>query len=210
MKDTIFDFAAFDERVHENYLAFQGALQNSKDHQSESLLQTNFFQSVLKDTMECLLQSKESRRMPVKMIVSILENKGILSVQEAKNAMKLCEIRDTIAHCIDFKSIEEDLDKLIRTMDLGFVILESVKEIPPEDPYGIVQAVQTIARNSLKWNIYQRLDYVSYNLAMSIRDEVYDLREPNPLIATSDEPPLTEEELKESRDLEYHSNNNIP
>jgi len=208
MKDNVFDFDAFDDKVHENYLAFQGALQNSKDHKSESLLQTNYFQSILKNSMECLLQSKEARRIPVKLIISILESKGILSAQEAKDAMKIYDIRDTIAHCIDYESIEGDLDKLIRTMDLGLAPI-----LPEEEKYhldSIIEAVQTIARNSLTWNMYQRLDYVCFNLGVQINDEMYELREPNPLVATGYEPPLTEEELKESRDLEYHSNNDIP
>lgn len=202
MKETSFNFDAFDDRVHENYLAFQGELQSSKDHKSESLLQTNYFQSVLKDSMECFLQSKEARRIPVKLIVSILEDKEILSVQEAKDAMKICDIRDSIAHCINFKLIEEDLDKLIRTMDLGFVVMEPVDEL--------TKAVQQIRKNSLNWNMYQRLDHVCYNLAIQIKSKTYELREPNPLVTTFDEPELTDKDRKEIDYYMYHSNNDIP
>lgn len=202
MKETSFNFDAFDDRVHENYLAFQGELQNSKDHKSESLLQTNYFQSILKDSMECFLQSKEARKIPVKLIVSILENKGILSVQEAKDAMKICTIRDSIAHCIDFKSIEGDLEKLIRTMDLGFVVMQPVDEL--------TKAVQEIRKNSLNWNMYQRLDFVCFNLAIHIQSKTYELRTPNPLVATFDEPSLTDDDRKEIEDFLYHSNNDIP
>ncbi|MCH9657471.1 hypothetical protein K0U27_02040 [archaeon] len=208
MKETPFDFHVFDDKVHENYLAFQGALQTSKDHQSESLLQTNFFQNILKDSIECLLQSKESRRTPVKLIVSILENKGILSTQEAKDAMKICQIRDDIAHCIDFKSIEGDLDKLIRTMDLGFPVIPLEEEEYHLDK--VIEALHSIARNSLTWNMYQRLDYICHMIAGHIQSELYELREPNPLVSTEYEPPLTDKDRKEIDDYMYHSNNDIP
>jgi len=208
MKETKFDFDAFDDKVYYYYLAFQGALQKTKDHKTESLIQTNFFQSVLKNAMECLLQSKAARKIPVKLIVTILENKGILSAQEAKDAMKICDIRDKLAHNIEFGTIEKELGEIIRTMHLGFRIVEPEEDESHLDSF--IQAIRSIAKKSLTWDIYQRLDYVCYNLGVHINGEIYEIREPNPLVATGYEPPLTEKELQESRDLDYHSNNKIP
>ena len=60
--------------------------------------------------MESILQSKEARRIPIKLIVSILEDKEIFSSEEA---MKMCEIREMFAHRVNLKSIEEDTEKLL-------------------------------------------------------------------------------------------------
>jgi len=158
-----FDFDEFDKRIHEDYLAYQGELQQTNDKKGIALLNTNYFQSCLKDSMESILQSKEARRIPIKLIVSILEDKEIFSSEEAKQAMKICEIRDMFAHRVNLKSIEEDAEKLLSTISM---------EIPHTELEwdGIEMNIELVNDDGewKKMDLYQKLDLICFELSATV------------------------------------------
>lgn len=162
-----FDFDKFDKRTHEEYLAYQGELQQTHDKKGIALLNTNYFQSCLKDSMESILQSKEARRIPVKLIVSILEDKGIFSSDEAKQAMKICEIRDWFAHRVNLKSIEEDVEESLRSIsvDIPHVDLDW-------DGFEMDFEMVTDGEEWRIFDVYQKLDFLCYDLSMQVENEV--------------------------------------
>jgi hypothetical protein len=155
-----FDFDEFDKRIHEYCLAYQGELQQTNDKKGIALLNTNYFQSSLKDLMESVLQSKEARRIPIKLIVSVLEDKKIFSSEEAKQSMKICEIRDLFAHRVNLKSIEEDTEKLLSTIRM---------EIPhPELEWDGLEMNIELVNDDNEWkklDLYQKLDLICFELS---------------------------------------------
>ena len=101
-----FNYEEFDKRIHQEYMTYQMNLQQTDNKKEIAGRHTNRFQSCLKESRENMLQSKEARRIPVKLIISILNNRGILRSEKAKDAMKICDIRDWFAHRVNVKSIE--------------------------------------------------------------------------------------------------------
>jgi hypothetical protein len=89
-----FDCDELSERIHQEYATYQMNLIQTDSKKAIALLQTNYFQNCLKDLMENILQSKEVRRIPIKLIISILKNREILSSEKAIDVIKICDIRD--------------------------------------------------------------------------------------------------------------------
>lgn len=161
-----FDYEAFDERVHQNYEAYQGELHQTNDKKGIALLQTNYFQSCLKDSMESILQSKNARQIPIKLIVSIFEDIGMLTNEEAKIAMKICDIRDWFAHSVNLKSTEKKAYELICTIDLQIPHMEMEWD-------GIEMNYEMVNNDeeSKYWDLYQRLDFICFDLGMTLEHE---------------------------------------
>ena len=123
-----FDCKEFHERTRQEYETYQMTLQQTQNKKEMALLHTNYFQNCLKDSMEKILQSKEGRRIPVKLIISILKDRGTLNPVKANDAMKICDVRDWFTHRINVKSIEEDAEELIRTINTRYPVQESMTD----------------------------------------------------------------------------------
>ena len=161
-----FDYDAFDEKVQQNYEEYEGELQHTNDKKGIALLQTNYFQSCLKDAMESILHSSKARKIPIKLIVSVFEETGVLTNEDASRALKICEIRDWFAHRVNLKSIEEDSKKLIQDitidaphMDLVWGGLDFELELMKDD------------EESTYWDSYQKLDFICMDLGMKLKHE---------------------------------------
>ncbi len=111
-----FNYKEFYEKVHQNHIAYKINLEKAEGQKEMTLVHTNYFQDCLKDSMESILKSKEARRIPIKIIISILKERGTLSTTRASDSMKICDIRDWFTHRINIKSVEEDTRELIKSM----------------------------------------------------------------------------------------------
>jgi hypothetical protein len=160
-----FNHEEFDKRIHQEYETYQASLQHTHNKKETALMQANYFQNCLKDSMENILQSKEARRIPIKVIVSILSDRGILSSEKAKDAMKICDIRDWFAHRVNLKSIEEDAEKLIHTINVQVPTIENTTN--GKENTDIVVHVD---KESNRLDLYERLDLVCSNLSRTVKN----------------------------------------
>ena len=161
-----FNYEEFDKRIHQEYRTYQMNLQHTDNKKEIALLHTNHFQSCLKDSMENMLQSKEARRIPVKLIISILNDRGILRSEKAKDATKICDIRDWFAHRVNVKSIEEDTEELIRTINVQF-------PTEGDSTHGkeITDITAYIDKETKTVDLYERIDLICSNLSTIVKNE---------------------------------------
>ena len=160
------DYEEFNKRIHKEYDAYQMNLQQADNKKETALLHTNYFQDCLRDSMESILQSKEARRIPVKMIVSILKDRGILSHTKAKDAVKICDIRDWFAHRVNVKSIEEDARELICTIDV-----QSPGEENAIHGKEITDIMIRANKEKKNFDLYEMLDLICSDLSRRVRNE---------------------------------------
>ncbi len=161
-----FNHEEFDKRIHQEYMTYQMKLQQTDDKKESALLHTNHFQKCLKDSMENMLQSKEARRIPVKLIISILNDRGILRSEKAKDAMKICDIRDWFAHRVNVKSIEEDVEELIRTIDVQFPTEANSTHVGE-----ITDVAVYIDKETKTYDLYEMIDLVCSDLSTIVKNE---------------------------------------
>jgi hypothetical protein len=161
-----FDYEEFDKRVHQEYKTYQMNLQQIDNKKEFALIHTNYFQDCLKGSMESILQSKEARRIPVKLIVSILKDRGILSPAKAKDAEKICDIRDWFAHRVNVKSIEEDAAGLIHTINVQFQGEENTTQ-----GKEIANIMVRANKERKNFDLYERLDLICSDLSTIARNE---------------------------------------
>jgi hypothetical protein len=166
MADSL-DYEEFNKRIHQEYDTYQMNLQQVDNKKETALLHTNYFQDCLKDSMESTLQSKEARRIPVKMIVAILKDRGILRSVKANDAVKICDIRDWFTHRINVKSVEEDAEELIRTIDIQFLEEENMTQ--GKEVTDII--VNANKERSGNFDLYERLDLICSDLSRIARNE---------------------------------------
>ena len=160
------DYEEFNKRIHKEYDTYQMNLQQVDNKKETALLHTNYFQDCLRDSMESILQSKEARRIPVKMIVAILKDQGILSHTKAKDAVKICDIRDWFAHRVNVKSIEEDARELICTIDV-----QSPGEKNAIHGKEITDMMIRATKEKKDFDLYERLDLICFDLSRMARNE---------------------------------------
>ena len=161
-----FNHEEFDERIHQEYRKYQMNLQLTDNKKEIALLHTNYFQNCLKDLMESRLQSKEARRIPVKLIISILNDIGILKSEKVKDAMKICDIRDWFAHRVNVKSIEEDAEKLIRTINVEFPT-----DGDPTHEKEITDITIYVDKETKIFDLYEKIDLVCSDLSTIVKNE---------------------------------------
>ena len=161
-----FDHEEFDSRIHQDYDTYQTNLQQANSKIEIALLHTNYFQGCLRDSMESILQSKEARRIPVKIIISILECRGIFSPSKAMDAAKICDIRDWFAHRVNIKSVEEDAENLIRTIDAGYPDEENVTH-----EKEITDIMVRADKKGTSFEMYERLSMICSDLSAMARHE---------------------------------------
>ena len=165
MPDNL-DCKEFNKRIHQEYDTYQMNLQQSDNKKETALLHTNYFQDCLRDSIESTLQSKEARRIPIKMIIAILKDRRILSHTKAKDAVKICDIRDWFAHRINLKSIEEDARELISTIDM-----QSAGEENTIHGKEITNDIIPATKEKKNFDLYERLDLICSNLSRTARSE---------------------------------------
>jgi hypothetical protein len=165
MPDNL-DYEEFNKRIQQEYDTYQMNLEQVDDKKETALLHTNYFQDCLKDSIESTLQSKEARRIPVKMIISILKDRGILSHTKAKDAVKICDIRDWFAHRVNVKSIEEDARELISTIDV-----QSPEEENASHGKEITNIMIRAIKEKKNFDLYERLDLICSDLSRMARNE---------------------------------------
>jgi hypothetical protein len=161
-----FDYEEFDKKIHQEYDAYKMNLKQTDSKKETALLHTNYFQDCLKDSMESVLHSKEARRIPVKIIVSILKDREILSPIKANDAVKICNIRDWFAHRVNVKSIEEDAEELICTIDIQFLGEKDTTRVK-ENTDIMVRA----NKGRENFDLYERLDLICFDLSKIARNE---------------------------------------
>ena len=165
MEDS-FDYDEFDKRIHQEYRTYQTNLKHAEGKKEAALLHTNYFQDCLKNTMESVLQSKEGRRIPIKIIVHILEDRKTLSTVKAKDAVKICDIRDWFTHRVNLKSIENDAEELMETIDMQHPY---EKNTTHEKENMAMTAYKNPNRDTL--DLYEKLDMICSDLSRIARDE---------------------------------------
>ncbi len=172
-----FDHEEFGNRIHQNYDAYQTKLQQTSNKKEIALLHTNYFQGCLRDSMEGIMQSKEARRIPVKIIITILEDRGIFPPSKARDAAKICDIRDWFAHRVNIKSIEEDARELIRTIDM-----QHTREENATSKNEITDIAIHADDEENIFELYERLDMICSDLSTMARHEALhhgNMPEPN-------------------------------
>jgi len=182
MSDNL-DYEEFNKRIHQEYDTYQMNLQQVDDKKETALLHTNYFQDCLRDSMESILQSKEARKIPVKMIIAILKDRGILSHTKAKDAVKICDIRDWFAHRVNVKSVEEDARELISTIDVQSTVEEDARELISTIDVQSTGEENTIhgkeitnmmiraTKEKKNFDLYERLDLICSDLSRMARNE---------------------------------------
>ncbi|QMU54654.1 MAG: hypothetical protein GKS07_07095 [Nitrosopumilus sp.] len=165
MSDNL-DGEEFSKRIYQEYDTYQMNLQQADTKKQTALLHTNYFQDCLKDSMEIILQSKEARRIPVKMIIAILKDRMILSQTKANDAMKICDIRDWFAHRVNVRSVEEDAKELIYTINVQSPIEENTIHVKE-----ITDIIIRANKEKENFDLYERLDLICSDLSRTIRNE---------------------------------------
>ena len=165
MSDNL-DYEEFNKRIHQEYDTYKMNLQQVDDKKETALLHTNYFQDCLRDSMESTLQSKETRKIPVKMIIVILKDRRILSHIKAKDAVKICDIRDWFAHRVNVKSVEEDARELIFTIDV-----QSTGEENTIHGKEITNMMIRATKEKKNFDLYERLDLICSDLSRMARNE---------------------------------------
>ncbi len=161
-----FDCDELYERIHQEYETYQMNLLQIDNKKETAILQTNYFQNCLKDSMENVLQSKEARRIPVKLIISILKDRVVLSSEKAVDAIKICDIRDWFAHRINIKSIEEDTEELICTINMQFPAEENTMHRKE-----ITNIMVHVNKEAKIFDLYKRLDLICSDLSSIVKNE---------------------------------------
>ena len=161
-----FDRNEFIKRVRQEHETYQKYVKSAEDKKETALLHTNYFQKCLKDSMESMMQSKEARRIPIKIIVSILKDRKILSHTKADDAWKICDVRDWFTHRVNLKSIEEDTEELIRMMYTQF----SINGLATYDKENANMVIHTNNKRK-NFDLYERLDLVCSDLSTIVRKD---------------------------------------
>lgn len=168
-----FDEKKFEERMQNEYEAFQGELQKTNDNKAETFLQVSYFEKSLQDSMEFLLESDRARRVALRIIVGIFNEKGILSDQSMEDAYKIIDIRNLFAHNFNDKSIKKT-EKIIFTINLR---LSEPSGIEEGAHAHLPSVYDTLEKESKNWNMYQRLDFICRNLIDEMIGKIMLLRD---------------------------------
>lgn len=83
---------------------------------SETLLIFTFIESILKDIISLLLQSKTARRFARDRIVEVLEENEVLNCYIGADIRKVFDIRDLYGHNLKKSVIEPNIKGIINTM----------------------------------------------------------------------------------------------
>jgi len=115
---TEWDEAEFLRKKKDEFEEVVAELRENNSLRAESLILTNFIESVLKDIMEYDLQTKYARKISRQIIVDILYDKGILN-EELKNDIKrIFNIRDLYGHNLSIPELQIEVEKIIATMNV--------------------------------------------------------------------------------------------
>ena len=156
-----FDKESFGNKVHEQYLGYQGELQKTTDKKTELFIQLNYFQSCLEDSMEYLLKTDEARDIPQGTIIRILSARGILTSIRAKDAMKINKIRNICAHNFHDPSLETKAKEKIEEVKQDFD--RSIQYGSPHHP-----TPEQMQKQYDDWDMFQKLDFIIHDLLMDI------------------------------------------
>ena len=162
MKDKLvripYDQNVFEDGVKERWEGYVGELQQTTDKKLELFIQVNYFHSVLDDVMEFLLNTDQARGIPPKKIIRILFERGIVNDKEAKNAMKLNQIKNLFAHDYDNPKIQSESEKIINKIKLN-LSQESISE-------EIITS----------WDIYQKLNFIVWGIVSTLENFTLNLK----------------------------------
>ena len=156
MKDKLvripYDQNVFEGGVKERWEGYVGELQRTTDKKLELFIQVNYFHSVLDDVMEFLLNTDQARGIPPKKIIRILFERGIVNDKEAKDAMKLNQIKNLFVHNYDNPKVQSESEKIINKIKLN-LSQESISE-------EIITS----------WDMYQKLDFIVWDIVSTLED----------------------------------------
>ena len=165
MRDD-FDYEEFDKRIRQEYSTYQMNLKYTEVKKEAALLHANHFQDCLKNLMESILQTKEGRRIPIKIIISILNDRNTLSAAKAEDAAKMCDIRDWFTHRVNLKSIENDAEEVIETIDIQ---LSYKKDTTHNEGTTAVTTHKNTDRGD--FDLYEKIDLICSDLSRIARNE---------------------------------------
>lgn len=170
MKDkrvrTPFDQDVFEIRMHERWEGYQGELQRTTDKKSELFIQINYFHSVLDDAMEFLLKTHQARGMPTKKVIQILFEREILEDKDAKDAMKINQIRNFFAHDHHNPNIENDAEKIIKKMKIEIPGLTVQPDGTFTDHSDLIKEMEE------SFDIYQKLNHIVFSITNDIEVKI--------------------------------------
>ena len=170
MKDklviTPFSQDAFDDRVKKRWEGYNGELQRTTDKKLELFIQVNYFHSCLDDAMEFLLKTDQARGMHPKKIIRILFERGILEDKDAKDAMKINQIRNFFAHDYHNPNIQDDAKKIINKMEMEIPGLTVQPDGTFSDHSELVKQMEE------SFDMYQKLDFIIHGLTMDMKNKV--------------------------------------
>src|SRR5574337_977963 len=101
------------QRQEKMSLEIMDELKNTTSPRVEILLATNFVEMILKDFMYFLLKTETARDIPRDLIVDILVDRKILSMDFAKDVRAIFKIRDAYAHRLSFNEANQFVEKEI-------------------------------------------------------------------------------------------------
>ena len=166
-----FDKESFGNKVHEQYLGYQGELQKTTDKKTELFIQLNYFQSCLEDSMEYLLKTDEARDIPQGTIIRILSARGILTSIHAKDAMKINKIRNICAHNFHDPSLETKAKEKIEGVKQDF----TKSNILYDGPYH--PTPEQMQKYYDDWDVFQKLDFIIHDLLLDIEFNMLNLED---------------------------------
>jgi hypothetical protein len=170
MKDklvrTPFSQDAFEDGVKERWEGYQGELQRTSDKKLELFIQVNYFHSCLDDSMEYLLKTDQARGMHPKKVVRILFERGAIEDKDAKDAMKINQIKNFFAHDDHNPNIQSDAEKIINKMEIEMPI------IPPMSDSPHLADNEQMREQLSKWNMHQKLDWIIHGLVVNMKNKV--------------------------------------
>jgi hypothetical protein len=170
MKDklvrTPFDIDAYEKKVKERWEGYEGELQRTTDKKSELFIQVNYFHSCLDDAMEFLLKTDLARGIHPKKVIRILFEKSILEDKDAKDAIKINQIKNFFAHDHHKPNIQSDAEKIINKMKIEILGLTVQPDGTFTDYSKLVEEMEE------SFDMYQKLDFIIHNLTRDIEHKV--------------------------------------
>jgi len=122
---------------------FLHELNSSKDPRTKILLLGNYVDSLVKDLIQLIVDSKKARSIPRRHIREILKDLNIIDDDLYQDLKKIEDIRDYYGHHILSKANEES-EKLITTLNIVNKIL--VKKYPKWNEYNTSKKMTEIAK----------------------------------------------------------------
>jgi hypothetical protein len=95
-----------------------------------------------------------------------LFERGIIEDKDAKDAMKINQIKNFFAHDDHNPNIQDDAKKIINKIEIEMPI------IPPMSDSPHLADNESMREQLSKWDTYQKLDWIIHGLAIDMKNKI--------------------------------------